>query len=547
MATAVVRPDASGLPPGFKLDDDNNGLPAGFKLDDPAPAAPEQPGFFKRAGQALGVPEHPLDALEETGKEIYHHPLGSLYEGTKELSQGIGNMAMHPVQATRGPEFAEDIANKNYRGAAGTIAGDVAPWLLASPEVREGALAVPGRIAEAAGDAKAAVGRTLREPGAMDAYTGTATRGKFKPVVGAVTPSVLGTNVLGKVADAVIPAHPEPMMRFPRGGLPENWRDLTQPLPVEPGKAPPPGPVGTSTASALPGAAELPKAAPRDVTTTGAQAALNPPPGMRPTKLPGQVLRVPEPTSGDPRWVASTPRGKLPGLAMQGREGAAQQLQNIGQTVLMEPKGAGITNVREVTRFPEGQEPVSEPGRSDVPAAQQSATKNPGLPTKVGTEATPKPAEVGKTAEPGQPAQLTPQQVQAARREITQLRASARQWSDRMSSSQNWRKANQYMRNQQAAEERANQIEEDLGNQKVVGRTLTGATKEELNATYNGAPPEVKAEVDRLVDEYGYLDTIEKRRFETQHGFDRATNKGLPTREKIAKFVTAQQERAAKP
>jgi hypothetical protein len=154
---------------------------------------------------------------------------------------------------------------------------------------------------------------------------------------------------------------------------------------------------------------------------------------------------------------------------------------------------------------------------------------------------TPPATEPGKTAAPTPPAEtakLTPQQVLEAQRQIAQLRRSAAQWSEKMSSARNWRKANEYMRNQQYAEEQASRIEEGLGNQKAVGRTVTGATKEELTATYNGLSNEDKISVEQLLDEYGYLNSGEKTRFEQEHNMGSALMKGLPAKEKLARYVT---------
>jgi hypothetical protein len=75
-----------------------------------------------------------------------------------------------------------------------------------------------------------------------------------------------------------------------------------------------------------------------------APAELPKPPAMIPkpaatSSLRSGVLRVPEPTGGDPRWMASIKRPGLLPAALQGREGAAAQLQNLGRTVLFEPRG----------------------------------------------------------------------------------------------------------------------------------------------------------------------------------------------------------------
>lgn len=173
-----VKPPAAAKPP----------LPPGYyDAEAQASAQPaEPPGFFKRLGQAVGVPtsmeelraattESPEDVLPGVplakmainyGKNAYK----GMKEGAQEVSEAGQNVAaggpfldnlgkatsgvVHAgLQATPivGPAietYGTDIANKNYRGAAGGATGIAAQIL--GPKLIENAPAMKRAVAETA-------------------------------------------------------------------------------------------------------------------------------------------------------------------------------------------------------------------------------------------------------------------------------------------------------------------------------------------------------------------------------------------------------------
>jgi hypothetical protein len=172
------------------------------------PPAQEQPGFFARASERLLGTQHPVDQAVSEAKQLYNAPGQTLLDATKQaahiLTIDMPNALVHPVKATGGPEFAQDIANRNYRGAMGTLAGDVLPMVIASPEVRGAVAEAPATIGEAASRVPEATARALRtENGTLrpsvrglaragGAAAGTAIGGTPGGVVGALSgPSIV--------------------------------------------------------------------------------------------------------------------------------------------------------------------------------------------------------------------------------------------------------------------------------------------------------------------------------------------------------------------
>jgi hypothetical protein len=134
------------------------------------------------------------------------------------------------------------------------------------------------------------IGSTLRNPGRINPETGIATRGALKPGLKAAS-SVFKLAGGPEIADAMIPAHPNPTGYFTRLG------------------------------SRMP-------AAPRGLLGAGT-----------PDESP---LLIPEPTrmfaGEEPNYMASTPREDLPGLAASGKLGAGTQLQQLGRRILYKPR-----------------------------------------------------------------------------------------------------------------------------------------------------------------------------------------------------------------
>lgn len=563
------------------------------------PPAPEQPGFFARASERLLGTQHPIDQAVSEGRQLAGNPVGTLGRAAKQAAMMPVNLAdqlvRHPidtaVELTGGKEFAEDVHNKNYAGAAGTLAGDVVP--IVAPEAYEAAKGIPsapGKIAEATQPARDAIGRNLRTPGRIDPETGIPSNGPLRPVAKMI-PFTRG------VADALIPAHPNPVGYTEQ--IPGKIADAVDPvaqavkegragrIPVrmpKPEAAPPPGPAGLPTSGFS--ATDAQEPAPRtpsasatstgSVTSTGKTATLPTPPvpATRVGKI-ADVLHVPEPTHGDPRWVASTPRGRLPQMAAQGRAGAADQLQNIGKTVLYEPTGAGFSNVKERTTFGEEGPTTEQPPRVEPPkpppspttpgktaaslprateepqpAVSQSSvpgktaeTKAPKAETKPAVSETKAPA--GKTAEATKPAQktapvpLTDADKNAMKGEIKRLRNRARDFGNKASSARAWNKANEYALTQSQSEIAANEMEKALNEGRRVQVAKKGPGRAEQTATYRSAPPEIRTAVDDVVKQYRQLkDGYDKSHFERDWKISNKpgnSESGLPIEEKIAR------------
>ena len=148
-------------PPQVAWDEPKSGVPPQVKWDEE-----ERPGFFKRAGQSLGIPTS-VEELESaiTPTMIHGVPVGApgsgigtilnygknLYEKGKDFIEHPGvESAIHAATATTPgggsqERFAEDAATHNFPGAAGTAAGTALQ--LAAPEIAERAAPLAGRAA----------------------------------------------------------------------------------------------------------------------------------------------------------------------------------------------------------------------------------------------------------------------------------------------------------------------------------------------------------------------------------------------------------------
>ncbi len=349
---ADAQPARPAPPPGYFDADAQPSTPA---------ATPEQPGFFARASEQLLGTQHPIDQAIAEGKMLASDPVGTLGKSLKQAAMMpvnlANNLVRHPLdtakEMTGGPQFAEDIANKNYFGAAGTVAGGVLPFLAGTPEGR-------ATVADAMPTSEG-IARTMRTE-----------KGTLRPLVrglsragGAIAGSALGSGgaIVGgltapSIADALIPdlpKVPEPSMAAKQAAtaMPQNERIASlKPWAAKPPEADPfAGATRTSQVTAS--GPELPPPAPSNVTSTGGGPATLPgpasaPPNLRVMKPASPVAVVPEPTHGDPRWAASVKRsGPLTDMAARGHEGAGQQLQNIGKSVIFTPReGVGYPGPR---------------------------------------------------------------------------------------------------------------------------------------------------------------------------------------------------------
>jgi hypothetical protein len=149
---------------------------------------------------------------------------------------------------------------------------------------------------------------------------------------GALGGFFMGSRVGSRLADLAIPLRLPPEI-----GTPENPGYMAK-LPTRmPPKAAAPGGFTVDRPEPQPN---------RPITTQtplaefAARQAAAPPVATAASKLPG-VNVIPEPRpefpGETPKYMASIPRGRLPGLAAAGKPGAGEQLQQLGKTVLYTP------------------------------------------------------------------------------------------------------------------------------------------------------------------------------------------------------------------
>jgi hypothetical protein len=119
-------PDAA---PDF-IPDQQGGQPI---TDTSKMSAGDRLGFWSSLSNAALGTRHPVDETVRAAKQYADKPVGTLVEATKDLAQMPYNLLRHPLEATSGPQLQQDVEDKNYAGAAGTLAGAVLPW--AAPEL----------------------------------------------------------------------------------------------------------------------------------------------------------------------------------------------------------------------------------------------------------------------------------------------------------------------------------------------------------------------------------------------------------------------------
>ena len=200
MAEKIIQmPDGRVVSFPDSVSDDE--IAAVLSQEESSQNTPEQPGLIARASERMGFTQNPIDQLVSEGKQLYNDPIGTMGQALKQVGQvpnSLLQMALHPVQATGGPEFAEDIQNKNYMGAAGTVIGDILPLLLGSPGVRGAVGSLPGKAK--IGLQRGTVSRMGRLGPASPAYKGQP--GELRPTLRSVP---FGSSML----DALIPERPD--------------------------------------------------------------------------------------------------------------------------------------------------------------------------------------------------------------------------------------------------------------------------------------------------------------------------------------------------
>jgi len=123
MSTSPVTLDMSTAQP--------IGQPVNLDMSTAEPIDSAPPGFVARASQQAGLSQHPVDQLISELQRLKNDPTGTLWETIKQPIIGLRdltyNLVTDPVRTAQavsgGPQFAQDVANKNWAGAAGTLAG----------------------------------------------------------------------------------------------------------------------------------------------------------------------------------------------------------------------------------------------------------------------------------------------------------------------------------------------------------------------------------------------------------------------------------------
>jgi hypothetical protein len=129
--------------------------------------------------------------------------------------------------------------------------------------------------------------------------------------------------------------------------------------------------------------------------------------------------------------------------------------------------------------------------------------------------------------------------------QIAKARTRYNQYSDKMANARNSQTANRYMRQMQALEQKATRLERALKTGEGVAPELKGATRAELSQTYSGADANVRATADYLADLYNKSEYGAKADFESHYGLKSGATKGLPIKERLARFLTTHPEEVA--
>jgi len=143
-------------------------------------------------------------------------------------------------------------------------------------------------------------------------------------------------------------------------------------------------------------------------------------------------------------------------------------------------------------------------------------------------------------AEPAKPAR-DKNETNAIRAELSEAKQKAKKWSDKVASARpsSWRAQREWMDNLEHYDRRAAELQDALDKGTPIKLGQRGATREELTVTYRNLKPEDKAEVDNLASFFSSMkDTYAKDNFAAQYQLNDKSLKGLPTKEKLARFIT---------
>lgn len=331
-----------------------------------------QPGFLGRLKMAITPPPEPnLKGITEAQAAEGYSPYVDKLQRDIKTASTLANAAM---MFSGDPQMG--MPKANLPGLAADTAS------LASE--------AGGRMADAAGSVKDAIGRATRIPGRFrpnSAPGAPPTPGPLRPWVKAVTPAILGTTALRGAADAILPAHPEPIDL--RIGLNERLATLP-PWETSP-RADYPAPIGPQENP--PGwSVPIPNRMPRVVPPRENPLAVKPAPEP-------SVSVIPEPRAelaGDrpgAAWSLKRVQGKdLQEAAQRGLPGAGDVLSQ-QRPIIYEPReGTGYPAPRRLAI-----KPVEQPAEPAMPTAEEAQPLNKPIAAKVPT---PKVAPLSQRYEP---------------------------------------------------------------------------------------------------------------------------------------------------
>ena len=222
---------------------------------------------------------------------------------------------------------------------------------------------------------------------------------------------------------------------------------------------------------------------------------------------------------------------------------------NPREVTLFTPEGIPIRNkanaqaeasqgtIPTISRTPRGRIPtIGEQTPATVPETAPLAAK----PT---AEAIPEPVAATGEAKPAETPNIerSPSETNAIRAELSEYNQKAKKWGDKIASARpsSWKAQRDWMDNLEAADKRVGQLKEALEKGTPIKLGRRGATKEELTVSYRNLSPEDKAQVDDLASTFSNMkDAYAKKYFSDQYQLNDSRFKGLPTKEKLARFVT---------
>lgn len=189
------------------------------------PPTPDRPTGLQRFSEVTTGSQHPIADTRKALGYWADHPMNAAADLAIDTAMFFPRMAqslMHPIDTaigmTGGDQFSEDIQNKNYSGALGSMAGGITnalPFLLGGEAAGNTALRGAQDVTRASTDftkraytnTKDALGRSLRiepTPGTPGELKSEST---LKPGVRAVS-GIAGVFGGPKIVNALAPDHP---------------------------------------------------------------------------------------------------------------------------------------------------------------------------------------------------------------------------------------------------------------------------------------------------------------------------------------------------